>query len=236
MLLGNLAGFYGDLGQSLLYLVAKHYTEERLLEVKGRFGTDTIPDFVGSVLDDTIASVRVAETSIEPRTRASQEAKIMLFADKQWISPQRAMSALQGGLAEAIIDDFELDIARVHRQIQTLTMLGKDPNLAVTPDPGALLPEAKPYDNHEVFVDVIKGWMKTPDFEREPSVVQEAGLNWLEMHEQAIEMEAQAQAMKVSMMAEAQGQQNAGKDQGGPKPMASRPSMASEAAALGAPQ
>jgi hypothetical protein len=236
MLLGNLAGFYGNFGHALIYLVAKHYTEERLLEVKGRFGVETIPDFVGAVLDDKIASVRVAEASIEPRTRASQEAKIMLFADKQWISPQRAMSALQGGLADAIIDDFELDIARVHRQIQQLCMLGKDPELQRTPDPSALIPEAKPYDNHEVFVDIIKGWMKTPDFENEAPLIQEAALNWLEMHEFAIQEKAMQDAAQLNTQAEAQGQQNAGKDQGAPKPMASRPSMASEAAALGAPQ
>jgi hypothetical protein len=137
MLLGNLAGFYADLGKHLLYLVAKHYTEERLLIVNGRFGVDTIKDFVGSTLDGNIAAIRVTEASIEPRTRAAQEAKIMLFADKGWITPERAMSALQGGLADAVIDDFELDIARVHRQIQQLLMLGDEKALEAMPQPSS---------------------------------------------------------------------------------------------------
>lgn len=236
MLLGNLASFYADLGRHLIYLVAEHYTEERLLEVNGRFGVETIPDFLGQALSGQIAGVRVAEASIEPRTRASQEAKIMLFADKQWITPQRAMAALQGGLADAVIDDFELDVARVHRQIQGLVALGKDPSLQSIPDPAMLVPEAKEYDNHEVFVDVITSWMKTVDFENQPDAVVAAATNWLAMHKLAIQQAQMEDAQRVAMMAESQGQQNAGKDQGAPKPMASRPSMASEAAALGAPQ
>lgn len=236
MLLSNLADFYQSMGKHLLYLVAKHYTEERLLVVNGRFGVDTINDFVGSTLDGQIAAIRVAETSIEPRSREAQEAKIMLFADKQWITPERAMSALQGGLAEAVIDDFELDIARVHRQIQQLLLLADEAVVSQMQDPSALIPEAKPYDNHPVFVDVIKGWMKTVDFEQQHPLIQEAALNWLQMHQMLDQQQKMEQAQQTSLMAQSQGQDNAAKPQGGPVPQASRPSMASEAAALGAPQ
>ena len=229
--LGSLADFYSSLGYHLLYLVAAHYTEERLIQIKGRFGTESIPDFLGAALQGRIGGVRVTEGSITPRTRAAQEAKIAMFADRGWITPQQAMSALNGGTAGEIIDSFELDVARVHRQIQLLVELDRTGEVPEGMDPMTMLPEAKPYDNHEVFIDIIRQWCKTVEFERMHPLVQEAALNWLEMHKYEIEMEMAQQAQQLMLQAGGQGMGAAGKPQTAPG-APTQPSLKGNAEAL----
>lgn len=233
MLLGNLADLYASVGRHILYLVAEHWTEERILQVTGKFGVESIPAFKGTVLQGQIAGVTVSEASIEPRTRESQEAKIVMFADKQWISPEKAMQALHSGSADEIIDSFELDIGRVHRQISQLKLLGQNPTLQGLPvPPEALIPMAKPrIDNHQVFISVITDWMKTVDFERQPELVQVAAENWLEQHEQAIQKAQLQEAQMAGIMAQSQGMGNAAAPQT-PAGAPSQPSMATSVAAL----
>src|SRR4249919_2203836 len=138
------------------------------------------------MLQGKIAGVLVSEASVEPRTRESQEAKITMFADKGWISPERAMQAMNSGSADGIIDDYMYDIARVHRQIQGLIRLGSDPQLATIADPAALIPDAMPQvDNHPVAIEIITTWMKTVDWEQQPDLVKTATVNWLGQHQMA---------------------------------------------------
>lgn len=224
MVVANLAAFWSSLGRHLLYLVQQHYTEERLLLANGRFGVDMIRDFLGEQLMG-IGGVRVSEASITPRTRAAQEAMIMAYADKAWISPQMAMSAMQGGTVEAILDRFELDIAKAHRNIQALrlmaTMEGDGP------------PMAGPMDQPGVHIEILSDWMKTTDFEQSPPAVQEAAMALLEQFHIMERGAAMDAAAVGSATAENLGAQNAATPQGG-KPMPSRPSIANEAAALAA--
>jgi hypothetical protein len=228
MQVANLAKFWADLGQHLLCLVQQHYTEERLLVIQGRFGAELIPDFLGEDIEGW-GTVRVAEASIEPRTRAAQEAKIMAFADKGWIAPFQAMAALSGGQADSILDSFELDIAKCHRNIEALKLMGQ--MLGDGP------PVAGPMDNHQVHIDELTQWMKTMDFERQPPAVQLAGQLLLQQHELEAQGDAMEAAMQVDASAGSQGMENAGRPQGDVGTgQPSRPSIANEAAALaGAP-
>ena len=67
--LANLAEFYSRLGRHCLYLVQRHYTEERLLVVRGEENDyELIRDFLGASLRGQ-ADVRVYAGSIEPQTR-----------------------------------------------------------------------------------------------------------------------------------------------------------------------
>jgi hypothetical protein len=123
----ELARWYSGLGRHLLELVRKHYSENRLLRVQGRFGVDLIPDFKGTeAFPDGIPLVRVSPASIEPRTRAAQEAKIMTFLERGWVPIHQAMAALNGGTADKLIDDFELDIDKQYREIQRMVVIQKE--------------------------------------------------------------------------------------------------------------
>jgi hypothetical protein len=225
--IANLATFYSSFGRHLLCLVKQHYTEERLLVVNGRFGVDMIADFLGSSLgEEDFADVRVSEASITPRTRAEMEAKIMMFADKQWIPPQMAMAALQGGTADAILDRFERDEAKAHRHIAQLIAIGQG---KLDPD---MVPAAGPQDNHAVQADVIKEWMKTVDFEEQHEVVQILAFALIGQHELMEAGQLDKEAARSQMRAVAQGMGNAAKPQDNGAPAPSRPSLQNEAAAL----
>lgn len=229
--ISNLATWYSSLGRHLLCLVKQHYTEDRLLVINGRFGVDMIPDFLGEQLgDDDFADVRVSEASITPRTRAEMEAKIMMFADKQWIPPQMAMAALQGGTADAILDRFELDIAKAHRHISQLIAIGRGDL-----DP-AMVPAAGPQDNHAVQADVIKEWMKTVDFEEQHELVQTLAYALIQQHELMEAGQLDKEAARQNMRAAANGMTNAAAEQPAasdqPVEAPSRPSLQNETQAL----
>jgi hypothetical protein len=146
----DLAEWHSRLMRHCLYLVQRHYTEPRLLKIRGRFGSAPIRDFRGADLRGQ-ADVTVFPGSIEPRTRKDIEAKIFAYVDRQWITPEQAMVALNGGTAESLILSYELDIERATRIIsqvrqgpevlfnQPQVVIGNEP--ATIPDPtGAVDP------------------------------------------------------------------------------------------------
>lgn len=205
----NLAVFYGRLFEHVLYLVQKHYTEPRVIEYKSRFGTESIADFMGGQLMPGI-HVHVNPGSIEPRTKAAQEAKIIMFAERGWLPPHQVMAALRSGNADTIIDDFELDVAKANREIQQLIDMTRGVGL------GPVF--ASPGDNHQVHLDVLKAWMKTEDFERQDDLTKQAALAHLEQHEVEMQIavfQQQMEAQGVHTDPQA-GVQMGGRPMGGP--------------------
>ena len=203
--IARMADWYARLGMAMLRLMQEHYTEERLLTLQGRFGVETLTDFRGSTLKG-IAEVRVAPGSIEPRTRAAQQAIIMSLVDRGLVDPKKAIAALRSGTADSIIDGYELNKSKQHREIQTFIQAGAMKATA--------LPMVDPLvDDHSVHLEELQMWMLTVDYERQPEFVKQA-----------------AQAQLTTMAAENLGMSNAGTPQA-PKPMPSQPSLESSARA-----
>lgn len=232
MFVKQLARFFADVGYHVLDVVHENYTEPRLLEVQGRFGVELIEDFVGTKIGRP-GTVRVSTASIEPRTKAGMEARIMGYAERGWIPPHQAMAAINGGSSESLVDDFELDVARQYREINDLIYLsGWDPDermeralsVAKIGEDGALpesitkeipqLPMAQDYDNHIVHMDLLKQWMKTREFELLPEIAQLAARHHLSQHMQLDQQEQMQQAQMQMMKAEGLGMANASRDQG----------------------
>lgn len=118
--LANLADFHSRLMRHCLYLVQRHYTEERLLKVRGEESDfEVIRDFLGAQLRGQ-ADVRVYPSSLEPQTRQAIEAQVLAYADRQWISPEEAMQAINNGNARALVRRTELNIARARLIIQKI--------------------------------------------------------------------------------------------------------------------
>ena len=113
----NLARFDSGLMRHCLWLVQEHFSDERLLDVNGRFGVDPIPNFRGAKLRGQM-DVRVEPDSLFPRTKKMIEARIMQFAQLGWIGPEQAMAAINSGNGEALIDGFELDKKRAYQVIR----------------------------------------------------------------------------------------------------------------------
>lgn len=209
--IANVAEWHSRLMRHCLILVQSHYTTERMVKLRGRLGWESIPDFVGAQLRGQV-DVTVLPGSVEPRTKQAIEQRVMNFAQLGWISPEVAMAAINGGTAENLIDDYELDVARQNLEIRKV--INKD------------LTDAREFDNHKIHLHVLETYMKTPDFDGLDPVIQEALLTHRKQHQQLdAEQEARAQAAQ-SAQAEQMGMDNAAKPQA-PKPNPSLPSLPS---------
>lgn len=221
------ANMHARLGHHNLQLVQQYYTEPRMLSIKGRWAPEVIRDFRGASLlhqDD----VRVAPGSIEPRTKAAMEQKVLAYADRGWITAEQAMAAIEGGYAGDLVTSYELDIGRATRIIARLKA-GPEA-LYGTPEapmPSRLevdatgqqkeIPDFMPrfFDNIPVQRGVFEDWMKTEEFESQPQDIQTAAN---EIYLGMLNIEAQKQAMQQNAMAaaaSAKGAQNAAMGGGG---------------------
>ena len=219
----NVADFYSTLLYHVLYLMQKHYTEPRMLQFKSRFGIESIPDFMGAQLMKGI-TVQVYPASFLPRTRAEQEAKIIMYAERGWLPPYQAMQALDAGTLDAVIDDFELDISKANREINQLEAMGRGEG------DGPVF--AGPADNHEVHKWVVGNWMKTEDFERQDPMVKQATLLHYQQHEAELKWLAMEQLQQQELSAAEHGLAGAAGEKSGTKPPPSLPSMEGTTRAL----
>jgi hypothetical protein len=176
--IAQVADLHGKLATHNLALVQQHYTEPRLLQIKGRWSTDVIRDFRGAQILGQI-DVRVNPGSIEPRTKAAMEQKALAFADRGWITAEQAMSAIEGGYAGDLVTSYELDIGRATRIIsrikageEALYGLPGEPapsRIEVDPATGEQteVPDFMPrqFDNIPVQRSVFEDWMKTEEYE-----------------------------------------------------------------------
>jgi hypothetical protein len=241
--LSNLAGWYASMGMHLLRLAQKYWTREQILTLNGRFGVSLIEGFTNADLEG-IKSVRVSEASITPRTRASMEAKILLYADKGWIEPHQAMAALNGGTAEAIIDEFELDMSRQHREIELMLTMGEmdvPPDVAAKaaaePEQGqyileefilATAPPVEEFDNHAIHMDVLRQYMKTRDWEDRTDAEKGILRAHYMLHENALREQMLMEQQAIAAAGEAKGTAGAAGIPQAPKGQPSEASMASQ--------
>jgi hypothetical protein len=227
--IAQVADWHGQVASRGLYLTQQHYTEPRLLRIKGRWSTDVIRDFKGAqLLGQT--DVRVGPGSIEPRTREAMERKVLAFADRGWITAEQAMAAIEGGYAGDLVTSYELDIGRATRIIARLkagpeSLYGtpEEPapsRIEVDPATGEQfeVPDFMPrlFDNIPVQRGVFEDWMKTEEFENQPVDIQALG-NEIYLAMLRIEADKAAQQqMAMEQAATAKGTQNAAR--GGAQP------------------
>lgn len=228
--IANLAEFHSRLMRHCLYLVARHYTEERLLKIRGRFGPEAIRDFTGSQLRGQV-DVRVFPDSIEPRTKQAMEQRIMNYAQLGWVSPEAAMAAINSGTAEGLVESYELDLARANDVIQKIKegSFMEEPSRRVFPgeavetDPatGEQIQVAeevpgwipRPFDNVRVHKQVFEDFMKTTDYDALDEVGKEAAALY---YDTLLKLEAEQTARDQAaqqQMAEGLGMNNAAKPQ-----------------------
>lgn len=229
--LANLAEFYSRLARHCLYLVQKHYTEKRLVKVRGELGYESIQGFLGADLRGE-ADVRVSPGSLEPTTRASVEQKVMNLVQIGAITPEQAMAAMDQGTTDSLLIGYELQLKHAQRTIQKALALGRTLSSGATPEDfaRAAIPTPRKYDNIPIHRDVLHNFFMTVDYENQPEQVKyvleqyDAALDQLQVQKQA--EEAAQQAAQAAQL----GLGNAASPQGG-KPMPSLPSAAGQAKA-----
>jgi hypothetical protein len=228
--LGDLAEWHAHLMRRCLLLVARHYTEERLLLIRGHFGVEPIEAFRGSKIGQQI-NVAVLPNSLEYRSRQQIANQVLGYADRGWITPQQAMAAIDGGTAESLTQSFRLDEAKAARIIQKIrdgSVMQMPPKVVQDPMTGQpietewWMPDA--FDSVAVWREVIGTWMKTSEFDRlDPGLQEVAKQIWeaLQMQEAAA---AQREQALQTAQAEGMGLQNAAKPQLG-KPLPDQPQL-----------
>jgi hypothetical protein len=112
--LGDLAEWHSRLARHCLLLVARYYTEPRLIDIRGRMGWEAIKDFRGAkLLGQT--NVRVSPGSLEYLSKAQIQAKVQFYASFGWVDGRQAMTAIENGMAEKLTESHDLDVAKVNR-------------------------------------------------------------------------------------------------------------------------
>lgn len=220
--ISQVAQWHARVGSRNLLLTQQYYNEPRLLSIKGRWSPEVIKDFKGAKIDGQI-DVRVSPGSVEPRTRAAMEQKVLAFADRGWITAEQAMSAIEGGYGADLVTSYELDIGRATRIIARLKAgtdalygtpdaptpdrLEVDPNTGLQTQVPDFMPRT--FDNIPVQRAVFEDWMKTEEFESLSADLQTAAMDiYNAMVKIEADKAAQAQ-MAQDQAAAAKGAQNA---------------------------
>jgi hypothetical protein len=248
--LASLAELHSRVARHCLTLVARHYSEERLLALQGPNGPDLTPGFRGKdLLSQT--NVRVFPESLQAVSQQAVEQRATNWAQLGWISPTAAMRAINAGTTDGLLEAYMDDVGRMNTIIQRLK-LGPDAvfNMPQRWDPyqpatdletgqpmidpetgqpvmGGYVPGWMPrkFDDADVQLEVLTAWMKGNEFQRQDPSIQEAAYQIFDaLTNQQLEQQAKQQA-QIQALAEQQGMNNAGKPQTDSKPMPSQPAV-----------
>lgn len=194
-----LADFHSRLARHMLYLVQRHYTEDRLIKIRGQFGPET-RSFRGADLKSE-CDVRVSPESIEPITKDGVMTTIQQLATlfPGSLNVDKVMSALNGQSLDELDQGYELQVEKQQREIHQMIALSDTLHPLAT---GADFQPANvcipiPADDDEIHLDVLHQFMETEQFEDLPDEVKTV----VSLHEQAHQ---QQQAQKAAQAAEAQ--------------------------------
>lgn len=119
--LGDLAEFHSRLMRHCLYLVARHYSEPRQIEIRGQYDWAPLESFTGQDLRSQV-NIRVTPGSILAKTR-QQVMQEVQFLQTNWpnaIGPETAIAILHGGNADELLKSPQYDIARAARMVRLL--------------------------------------------------------------------------------------------------------------------
>lgn len=213
--ISRLAKWHARIMRYCLYLVQNHYTEERTLMINGEFGVEPLSDFLGAHLRGQ-CDVTVLPASLEPKTRESIAAQVMGFADRGWITPEKAMAAINAGTAGNLVESYERDISRSRLVIRKLRAFGVASGEVPTP---------RPFDNLDVLTHELENFMKSNAFDASPDFTQEACMQYWNAIQQLMAEKAAKDAAAQQQQAMALGAQNAARP-GAPPAMPSAPSIA----------
>lgn len=234
--LGSLSRWDSSIARHCLLLCQTHYSEDRVLKVKGRFGWEPDASFRGADILGQV-DVTVNPATIETHTKAAtlQQLGWIQANFPGYIRPEVAVEiALNGTSPESLIESFEFDKARANSIIQKIrdgSIMDMPSRTELDPMTGGMrdIPGwmPRPFDNLDVQMWTYENWLKTDDANRLPVELHEVamliyeGMKMLQAQKQAEAAAAQ------SAQAEALGESNAARPQEA-KPMPSTPSPAGD--------
>jgi hypothetical protein len=161
---------YAACARDSLVLVQRYYTDERMIQFRGRTGWEALQDFRGADIRGQ-TDVRIRPGSIEALTRAAVEQRIMNVAAMfpGYFPPEVIIAALSSGDFDRLNESYEEDEAQVNfiiSQIRAGTFWELPPRPAL---PGEEAPQldltGRPvFDElgNPVMLAQLPGWMPRP--------------------------------------------------------------------------
>lgn len=179
----------GFAGRMVLELIAKYYTEERMLTMVGPDSNYDFVSFKGEMLHGNTA-VEVQAGSAFPQSKAAKQAAIQqyltMFLQNGQQIPDRTMRRLvrdyQAGALEAFVEDTSHDISQVNREHRLMYA-------------GQPLP-VNSFDNDQVHLEEHQDQMKTNRFFRSDQRTQAIWYAHVQLHQQRLSV-AQQQAQEA---------------------------------------
>jgi hypothetical protein len=240
--IGDVAEWDSRYMRHCLALVATHFSEERIIEIRGTHGWEPPKAFTGQDLPSQV-NVRVLPGSIESKSRESLLQEIQMITSiwgPEAIRPEMAVSAIHSGNPEGLFRSYDLHKARAWSLVQkirmdpvaVLNMPPRGPDLEMgAPEDNFMLAGwlPKKQDNLVIWKQVISDYMIEPDFEKQPPEVQEMfDLVWLELERLEQRKMMLLQAQQIDSAAQL-GAMNAAAPQGtiaSPQPQSMSPEQA----------
>ncbi len=234
--MGDLARWDSTMARHCLLLAQEHYTEERVLKIKGRFGWEPDAAFRGAdILGQVSVTVNPATIETHSKTAMLNTLGWIQANFPGYVRPEVAMEiALYGASPDSIIESFEFDKARINSIIQRIrdgSIMTMKTREMTDPMTGVVMqvPDWMPreFDNIDIQMWVYENWLKSNDFDRLP--VEHHAVAML-IYEGMKQLQAQKQAEAAAAQtaqAEALGETNAAKPQQA-KPMPSTPNPAGD--------
>jgi hypothetical protein len=196
--IGDLAEFDSRYMRHCLALVATHFTEPRIIEIRGVHGWEPSKSFTGQDLASQV-NVRVSPGSIESKSRQALMQEIQ-FLTATWgpevISPELAVAAIHSGDMESLFKPYQLHKARAWDLIQkvkgnyeqVMNMPPRQDLQIGDPAMDFMVPGWMPrkQDNVAIWKEVLATYMCEPDYDLQPPEVQQTlqliwdGLEWEE--------------------------------------------------------
>jgi hypothetical protein len=210
--LGDAEEFDSRMMRHCLCLVARYYSEQRVIDIRGRYGWEPPVAFTGADLRSQV-NVRVLPGSIQSKSRAQTMADIQ-FMQQNFpgaLSAEAAWAALHGGSAEGLLRSYQLDIAKANDVVQRLKggpaaaeAFGWRQDLDFgDPALGYMVPAWTPrkVDNVAIWKQVVGDFMKTDFYGRLPAETQhlyDTVFDALDMQEQQRKAQLMAQEQGVA--------------------------------------
>lgn len=230
----DLARWDSDMASHCLMLVQEHYTEKRVLKVRGKYGWEPVSSFYGAdIMGQT--DVRVNPATIETHSRQAilQQLGWIQANFPGFLRPEVAIDIVMTGTsAESVIESFENDKARANLIIQhicdgSVMSMPKTPSTDPLSGEPVMMPGwmPRPFDNTDIQLWVFENWLKSDDFARLPTEMATVAMTIYEGYKSIQAQQAAQAAQAQQAQAEALGSTNAAKPQEA-KPMPSTPNPA----------
>ena len=177
----SLKGTLSIIGQMILMIVKKYYTEERIITIAGDGKRNEVVRFKGSDLSGSVDVKIQIGSAFNTSAAAKVEGVMSLYekgilqdAEKGSPAAKKVLQALEFGQVE---DIYRLDSAHERRAAWVIDQIVNH----------HLVPEIQPFDNHEIHVRVLEEYMLDEEFEENTDELKEILIERWEEHKKLAE-------------------------------------------------